>query len=170
VTTRNLQSVDLPPKSAVLVEKNLEGIRTVKNFSGEWGLTLTDSTKELQRGEKNGVRKRRRPKLAEANSFATQHLSHTDTIRSKNFVLTDDEIKKKTYTSTSNSIKKYGHFGSLKDKAFSCVLIFMLVSALVVAVATVWKDISRRSRLMKLQLRKSRNFSLHQSQEHSHLR
>lgn len=170
VTTRNLQSIDLPPKSAVLVEKNLEGIRTVKNFSGEWGLTLTDSTKELQRGEKNGVRKRRRPKLAEANSFATQHLSHTDTMGSKNFVLTDDEIKKKTYTSTSNSIKKYGHFDSLKDKAFSCVLMFMLVSALVVAVATVWKDISRRSRLMKLQLRKSKNFSLYQSQEHSHLR
>ena len=80
----------IPTAHSPIRDSNMGDIRIVKNFSGEWGLTLTDTVTAVETsGKRSGnVRKKRQPRLAEANSLSTQ--------KTKQFVLTDDEIRQKT--------------------------------------------------------------------------
>lgn len=143
------------------VKKNLEeDIRTVKNFSGEWGLTLADAADEVKRDRNVRVRKKRQPRLAEANSLETQRLAfHVDSTSSNHFVLTDDEIKKKTSSRGEDNFGKHQHSGS-------ALVVLAWVCLLVIGFNSVWGEMIRQFRMVKLRMRPS----LSRGFNHSHSR
>ena len=135
-------------------EKNIEDIRTVQNFSGEWGLTLTDARVENSDKSNGNVREKRQPRLAEANSLSTQHLSTR--METKKFVLTDDDIRKKTNSVGDVSfIKNRRHRshpqGTGKETSTALVMfawIFFLLAGIDTIVGEIYK---RRSQIRKMQ-------------------
>jgi hypothetical protein len=165
---------DKVPQSSV--KTNLEDFHTVKNFSGQWGLTLTDEVDEDKKDRTvRGRKKKRQPRLAEANSLKTQHLpSHLEwnagagsgsdaaAVRnSKNFVLTDDEIKKKTTSLHERSLKPKPSPFAFKG-IFSWVVLLAWICLIGIGLSTVWGEMIRQIRMLRLQLRrKSYNGSSH---------
>jgi hypothetical protein len=118
-------------------------IRTVKNFSGAWGLTLSDSEEEHDGHElltDGNLRRKRRPKLSQANSLHTQQLSSP--IQSTTFVLTDDEIKQKT-----KALDEHNKMIQYRNKIFHFVWGFLAL----MGIGMAWFQIGmkcRRTRLM----------------------
>jgi hypothetical protein len=151
ISGENTPSADVQPQA---VKKDLvdnRDIRTVKNFSGEWFLTLTDSAEEVKN---SNVRKKRQPHMAEANSLSTQHLSSP--LESKKFVLTDDEIKKRTSLEEDESFGKYRHSESLKrNEATSGLVIFAWVCLVLIGLDAAWREVTRRCQHLKLQMRRT---------------
>ncbi len=132
--------------------------RTVKNFSGEWGLTFTDAAEEAQRNGNVRTRKKRQPRLAEANSLDTQRMTynHLDgtSIKmprssSNHFVLTDDEIKKKTKSRGEDNFGKHQKSSSFKNRP-SAMVAFAWISLLAIGLSSVWGEMIRLLRMMKL--------------------
>lgn len=138
-------------------DNDLGHIRTVKDFSGEWGLTLTDTAEEeveVNHGNSR-VRKKRQPRLAEANTLSTQHLSSK--LEFKRFVLTDDEIKKKT-TGTSldhDSFGKNRNSGSWNEEFFSGIFKLLWVCLWLFGGNVLWRGLAGQSRLWRLQVRRA---------------
>lgn len=142
-----MASVAKPTDSATAVE-----IRTVKNFSGAWGLTLSDSEDENLSG--NLRKKRRPPKLSEANSMYTQQLSSAT--QPINFVLTDDEIKKKTKSWHEQGSRKYRYSTSLMTvyHPVDVLVNFAWISLFLTGFVMAWFELT-------LQCRRSRSSAKH---------
>ena len=135
-------------------EKNIGDIRTVQNFSGEWGLTLTDARVENSDKSNGHVRKKRQPRLSEANSLSTQHLSTR--METKKFVLTDDDIRKKTNSVGDFSFRKDRRRGSDRrgtgKEASTALTIFAWILFVLAGIDTIVGEIyKRRSQIRKVQ-------------------
>lgn len=137
-------------------EKNIGDIRTVQNFSGEWGLTLTDARVENSDKSNEHVRKKRQPRLSEANSLSTQHLSTR--METKKFVLTDDDIRKKTNSVGDFSVRKDRRRrsdprGTGKEASTALVIfawIFFILAGIDTIVGEIFKQRQRRSQIRKI--------------------
>jgi hypothetical protein len=118
-------------------------IRTVKNFSGAWGLTLSDPEEEHGDELTNGnLRRKRRPKLSQANSLYTQQLSYP--IQSTTFVLTDDEIKLKT-----KQLDEHNPRVQHQSKVFHFAWIFLVL----VGLGMAWFEMGKKCRRARLMAR-----------------
>lgn len=149
-------------------EKNIGDIRTVQNFSGEWGLTLTDATGENNDSridnDNEQVRKKRQPRLSEANSLSTQQLSTR--MENKKFVLTDDDIRKKTNSVDDYSFRKDRRRRRRrsdtqrtgKEASTALVIfawIFFVLAGIDTIVGEIFRQRQRRSQIRKIQLLKN---------------
>jgi len=124
-------------------------MRTVKNFSGAWGLTLSDPAEEEHHHElmdvtgnnnnnndNNVFRRKRRPKLSQANSIYTQQLSSP--LHSTTFVLTDDEIKQKT-----KAFDEHNHKFQYRNKFFHFAWAFLALAGIGMATFEILTKYSR---------------------------
>jgi len=143
----------VPKTNPTIRDIDMGDIRTVKNFSGEWGLTLTDTeidtdTQTNEAAESSGrhssgkLRKKRQPRLAEANSLSTQHLSF---VEAKQFVLTDDEIRQKTKKLGDNFYRKNRRRSSYRKvgkEAANPIYIFAWIFLILAGINSAWRPIS----------------------------
>jgi len=152
--TRNLQASTISKEKEDLGGSSM---RTIKNFEGGWGLTLSDANVgsglepnrvvpnvpavTLEQNKTKGrIRKKRRPRLAEANTLSSQRLSHMDAglgvgnanlkaapvpRRPKKFYMTEDEIRKKS-TSFQNEVFRERH-GPSSRKGYGAITNVMLL-------------------------------------------
>jgi hypothetical protein len=145
VLVESSTSRKLPSHTLDRREDIMNNIHTVKNF-GEWGLTLEDEEpvgyiEEIETTPEQ-TRKKRRPMLSAANNLASQQWNtHPGVYVPKpaklmEFVMTDDEITKKTALLNDENYK-------LQENRYKMdmVCLFLAVAFMVTCVFSVCKQL-----------------------------
>lgn len=142
-------------------EGELAGIRTVENFSG-WHLTLANPQDE-KKVDYEHVRKRRQPRMAEANSLSVQSNQQVLSSNSvKSFTLTDDEIKKKI----DETFRKYRARNISPKRSGSVIFAWAFLSLVTVNVA--WRMGTNSFRYLTLYIRNATNIYSPSLSRHAH--